>query len=28
VLEELHVMPNITYLAKVRNQETEAKEKV
>ena len=28
VLEELHVMPNITYLAKVRNQEAEAKEKV
>ncbi|HZZ74618.1 MAG TPA: 4Fe-4S dicluster domain-containing protein, partial [Puia sp.] len=28
VLEELHVLPNITYLAKVRNQETEAKEKV
>jgi MoCo/4Fe-4S cofactor protein with predicted Tat translocation signal len=28
VLEELHVMPNITYLAKVRNQESEAKEKV
>ncbi len=27
VLEELHVMPNITYLAKVRNQESEAKEK-
>jgi MoCo/4Fe-4S cofactor protein with predicted Tat translocation signal len=28
VLEELHVLPNITYLAKVRNQESEAKEKV
>src|SRR5579863_2236558 len=28
VLEELHVMPNITYLAKVRNQEAEAKEKI
>ena len=28
VLEELHVMPNITYLAKVRNPESEAKEKV
>jgi molybdopterin-containing oxidoreductase family iron-sulfur binding subunit len=28
VLEELHVLPNITYLAKVRNQEAEAKEKV
>ena len=27
VLEELHVLPNITYLAKVRNQESEAKEK-
>ena len=27
VLEELHVMPNITYLAKVRNQDAEAKEK-
>jgi MoCo/4Fe-4S cofactor protein with predicted Tat translocation signal len=27
VLEELHVLPNISYLAKVRNQETEAKEK-
>ncbi len=27
VLEELHVMPNITYLAKVRNPESEAKEK-
>jgi Fe-S-cluster-containing dehydrogenase component len=25
VLEELHVMPNITYLAKVRNTETEGK---
>jgi molybdopterin-containing oxidoreductase family iron-sulfur binding subunit len=28
VLEELHVLPNITYLAKVRNPESEAKEKV
>jgi MoCo/4Fe-4S cofactor protein with predicted Tat translocation signal len=28
VLEELHVLPNISYLAKVRNQESEAKEKV
>jgi MoCo/4Fe-4S cofactor protein with predicted Tat translocation signal len=28
VLEELHVLPNITYLAKVRNQESEAKEKL
>ncbi len=28
VLEELHVLPNITYLAKVRNPEAEAKEKV
>jgi molybdopterin-containing oxidoreductase family iron-sulfur binding subunit len=27
VLEELHVLPNISYLAKVRNQESEAKEK-
>jgi MoCo/4Fe-4S cofactor protein with predicted Tat translocation signal len=27
VLEELHVLPNITYLAKVRNPESEAKEK-
>ena len=27
VLEELHVLPNITYLAKVRNTESEAKEK-
>jgi MoCo/4Fe-4S cofactor protein with predicted Tat translocation signal len=27
VLEELHVLPNITYLAKVRNTELEAKEK-
>jgi MoCo/4Fe-4S cofactor protein with predicted Tat translocation signal len=26
VLEELHVLPNITYLAKVRNPESEAKE--
>jgi Fe-S-cluster-containing dehydrogenase component len=25
VLEELHVLPNITYLAKVRNPESEAK---
>jgi molybdopterin-containing oxidoreductase family iron-sulfur binding subunit len=28
VLEELHVLPNISYLAKVRNPESEAKEKV
>ncbi|HEY8733454.1 MAG TPA: 4Fe-4S dicluster domain-containing protein, partial [Puia sp.] len=28
VLEELHVLPNITYLAKVRNPESEAREKV
>ncbi len=28
VLEELHVLPNITYFAKVRNPESEAKEKV
>ena len=28
VLEELHVLPNITYLAKVRNPESEVKEKV
>ncbi len=28
VLEELHVLPNISYLAKVRNQESDAKEKV
>jgi len=28
VLEELHVLPNISYLAKVRNTESEAKEKV
>jgi MoCo/4Fe-4S cofactor protein with predicted Tat translocation signal len=27
VLEELHVLPNISYLAKVRNPESEAKEK-
>ncbi len=27
VLEELHVLPNISYLAKVRNQDAEAKEK-
>jgi MoCo/4Fe-4S cofactor protein with predicted Tat translocation signal len=27
VLEELHVLPNITYFAKVRNPESEAKEK-
>jgi MoCo/4Fe-4S cofactor protein with predicted Tat translocation signal len=27
VLEELHVLPNISYLAKVRNTESEAKEK-
>ena len=27
VLEELHVLPNINYLAKVRNPESEAKEK-
>jgi MoCo/4Fe-4S cofactor protein with predicted Tat translocation signal len=27
VLEELHVLPNITYLAKVRNPESETKEK-
>jgi hypothetical protein len=26
VLEELHVLPNITYLAKVRNTDAEAKE--
>jgi Fe-S-cluster-containing dehydrogenase component len=28
VLEELHVLPNISYLAKVRNPESETKEKV
>jgi Fe-S-cluster-containing dehydrogenase component len=28
VLEELHVLPNITYFAKVRNPESETKEKV
>jgi MoCo/4Fe-4S cofactor protein with predicted Tat translocation signal len=28
VLEELHVLPNITYLAKVRNTDSEAKEKL
>ena len=27
VLEELHVLPNISYLARVRNSESEAKEK-
>jgi molybdopterin-containing oxidoreductase family iron-sulfur binding subunit len=27
VLEELHVLPNIAYFAKVRNPESEAKEK-
>ncbi len=27
VLEELHVLPNISYLAKVRNPEAEAKDK-
>jgi molybdopterin-containing oxidoreductase family iron-sulfur binding subunit len=27
VLEELHVLPNISYLAKVRNQDADAKEK-
>jgi hypothetical protein len=25
VLEELHVLPNISYLAKVRNQDAEVK---